>query len=1145
MEPALTKESRYDYTIDLATENSSHTKILRLVGRDNYVLEIGCATGYMTRYLEEELGCKVFCIEIDPKSANKASPYCEELLVEDIEQLDFDEAFKKKRFDVVIMADVLEHMKNPRSVLGKLRRFLNEAGYIILSIPNGAHGSMGLELLDGKWEYRSEGLLDSTHLRFFDKDSLTALLDEAGYLISRMDRVIVHPRDTEMKTPWDSYPRDVTAYLEKVNPEYKTYQFVVKIYPTSPIGWKKGLEDAVESEKEKKRISDERLKKVEKELNSLRGEVAGFEAERRKTAEEYLDNLRKEMSRIDKEFSEDRRGYEDKISQLEREMSGIHRGYQNKISQLEKEMRGMHSGYGDKISQLEEEISGSHSAYQDEIQRLKMWVSETCHGFQTELAYRDEQINGLQLEVHHFRNENLLSCEELSRLRQEKANVEALAATFARESDEMRNSLTWRLITRYRRMIDRWLPFETRRRRLYRLCLLAPVVLSREGPAAFFRRISARIPGLGKSERSGSLQLPTGNEYIPLSFPHFDKIYVTIIIPVYSQCDHTYRCLESILENTSVPYEIIVVDNASDSNTVRMLDTVQGVQVIHNEKNEGFSAACNQGAEASNGQTLLFLNNDTQVTKGWLEAMLTALEGDDVGIVGAKLIYPNGRLQEAGNIVWQEGTGWNYGRGDDPDLPQYSYLREVDYCSGACIMIRKDFWVELGGFDHRYSPAYYEDTDLCFAARRRGYKIIYQPEARIVHYEGASAGTDIDEGYKIYQKENLSKFKEKWGEVLGAEHYAGPEDLYVARERGFSKRALVVDHYVPTFDMDSGSLRMFSLLKIFKELGYKVIFWPENKAFHERYTRELQRLGVEVLYGDIDFVQYLKDYGHYMDLILLSRPHIAVDFIYAAKTLSKARIIYDTVDLSFVREGRRVRVEAEEVIEYWKGIELFLSSQADDTLVVSPVEKEILEKEGFQGKVSVVSNVHSLEPCSSPFEQREGLMFIGGFLHLPNEDGIAWFVEQILPIIRHTIPEVNLYIVGSHPTDKVKSMASPDVFVTGYVEDVGPYFERARIFVCPLRYGAGVKGKVGQSMSYGLPIVTTTIGAEGMGLTDGHDALIADDERIFAEKVIKAYQDRRLWEGLSLNARALVEQTYSPDAVKGALQSILGGGEIV
>ncbi len=633
----------------------------------------------------------------------------------------------------------------------------------------------------------------------------------------------------------------------------------------------------------------------------------------------------------------------------------------------------------------------------------------------------------------------------------------------------------------------------------------------------------------------------TGKGWYPLSFPIFESIEVSIIIPVYNKSDYTFRCLCSIFENSARAYEVIVVDNASSDETPRMLEAMKGLRVIRNERNEGFVAACNRGADAARGNHYLFLNNDTEVGEGWLEAILAPLSDEKAGIVGAKLIYPNGKLQEAGCIIWQDATGWQYGRLDDPERPQYNYRREVDYCSGACLLIRKELWLRLGGFDPRYAPAYYEDTDLCFGARSLGYKVIYQPECRVVHYEGITAGTDTSKGYKSYQQVNYSKFRDKWREVLETAHYKGPEDLYLARERGIDRRILVVDHYFPTFDMDSGSLRMFSIVKILVEMGHKVIFWPDNLLYDERYGLELQRLGVEAVYGedDFDFVEFMKEYGKHIHLAILSRPHIAINYIYAVQNYSNARIVYDTVDLCFLREERKAKVDALTAGRDAKRTELLLTYLSQRTLVVSSVEEKILGEMGFADKVSILPNVHAPEPAHNTFENRHGLMFIGGFMHQPNEDGVVWFVEKILPLVHKEIPEVKFYVVGSHPSEAVKALASPDIVVTGYVEDVSPYFEGTRVFVSPLRYGAGIKGKIGQSMSYGLPVVTTSIGAEGMGLVDGQNCLICDDEEEFARRVVEVYNDRELWMRLSQNGTEHVMRCFSPEAVKAQLQAVL------
>lgn len=776
-------------------------------------------------------------------------------------------------------------------------------------------------------------------------------------------------------------------------------------------------------------------------------------------------------------------------------------------------------------------------AYEAEIRALQEERARMQHGYEKEITRVNGEIIGLQLEADHARAE----IDQLSR------DVAALAHTreqlLQKEARlaEIEGSLAWHLVLRCRAFRDRILPYNTRRRQAYQLGLQGLVVLMREGPVSFCRKARARLTSQSAVKKSVALPALPKETWQPLMFPCFEHVEVSIVIPVFNQSRYTYNCLRSLLAYTRVPYEIIVIDNASTDDTPSMLAAMEHIRVIRNEENQGFGPACNQGGHAATGDYLLFLNNDTEVTNGWIEALLDPLKDETVGAVGAKLLYPGGRLQEAGNIIWQDGTGWNYGHGDDPTLPEYSYLKEVDYCSGACLLIRKALWERLGGFDDRFAPAYYEDTDFCFALRQRGYKVVYQPDARIIHHEGISAGTDLTRGYKKYQQINREKFRDKWQEVLARDHYKGPDDLYRARERCHGKRILVVDHYAPRYDMDSGSLRMYGLLKILVSLGHKVVFWPYDLVFDERYTRALQRLGIEAMYGDVSFEHYLKLHGRHVDIILLSRPNIAIHFAYAARKFSNARLIYDTVDLHFLREERRATIEGTDSNEWrrWRNLEFFLARLADDVLVVSPAEKQILEQYDFTDKVSVIPNIHSPAECTIPFEKREGLMFIGGFTHLPNEDAVIWFVEKILPLIRRQLPAVTFSIVGSNPTEKVKALASSTVTVTGYVPEVGPYFEKARVFVAPLRYGAGLKGKLGQSFAYGVPVVTTSVGAEGFALGNGRDAFIADDEEEFAEKVVMLYQDQNLWEAFARNGRTLIEQNFSPEVVKHNVRALL------
>jgi O-antigen biosynthesis protein len=199
------------------------------------------------------------------------------------------------------------------------------------------------------------------------------------------------------------------------------------------------------------------------------------------------------------------------------------------------------------------------------------------------------------------------------------------------------------------------------------------------------------------------------------------------------------------------------------------------VRVLTNAANTGFVGSCNRGAAAARGRWILFLNNDTEPKPGWLEPLIALGESSpDVGAVGSKLVFGDGTLQEAGGIVFRDGSGWNFGRGDAPGRPSYRDPCEVDYISGAALMVRRDLFERLGGLDPRFAPGYYEDTDLCFGVRSLGHKVLFCPESVVVHFEGITSGTDTGSGMKRYQVLNRSKFISKWRGQL-ARHEPNPD----------------------------------------------------------------------------------------------------------------------------------------------------------------------------------------------------------------------------------------------------------------------------------------------------------------------------------------------------------------------------------
>ncbi|TKI69922.1 glycosyltransferase [Sulfurimonas crateris] len=601
----------------------------------------------------------------------------------------------------------------------------------------------------------------------------------------------------------------------------------------------------------------------------------------------------------------------------------------------------------------------------------------------------------------------------------------------------------------------------------------------------------------------------------PLLFNECQSPKVSIVIPVYNQWQYTYKCLKSILLHTrDIEYEIIIADDVSADETVLINDIVKNIIVVRNEKNLGFLLNCNNAARKATGTHLLFLNNDTQVQEGWLSSLVELIERDEkIGMVGSKLVYPDGRLQEAGGIIWNDASGWNYGKFDDPTKPEYNYVKEVDYISGASIMIKKSLWDKIGGFDKRYVPAYYEDTDLAFEVRKHGYKVMYQPKSVAVHFEGISHGTDTNNGIKTYQVKNREKFIEKWKDELNNQFKHG-ENVFLTRDRSKDKKhMLVIDHYVPTYDKDAGSRATWNYMEFFVGCGYKVTFLGDSYHRNEPYTSMLESMGIEVLYGleyRKNFEAWFKKNGKYFDEVILSRPHIAVKYIDIIKAHSSAKTIYYAHDLHFLREQRQYEITQDKKLiessDSWKQIELELMSKTDETWLFSQYEKKILKEYDFKIKVVPLFLYKQFDQKSKNIAILDNnIMFIGGFSHVPNLDGMQWFIQNCWKEIKKKNSTVKLTIAGSNMPEQLKKLDGEDgIVVKGYLtdEELRLLYENSKVAVIPLRFGAGVKGKVVEALYNSTPIVTTTIGAEGLIEAQNY-MKIADTKEEFVEAVLE------------------------------------------
>ena len=628
-----------------------------------------------------------------------------------------------------------------------------------------------------------------------------------------------------------------------------------------------------------------------------------------------------------------------------------------------------------------------------------------------------------------------------------------------------------------------------------------------------------------------------------LTFQQQDNPDVSIVIPVYNQFTYTYHCLESILENTKdVSYEVIIADDVSGDLTVNLADVVKNITIIRNKENQRFLRNCNHAAQYARGKYILFLNNDTQVQENWLAPLVELIERDEkIGMVGSKLIYPDGTLQEAGGIIWGDGHAWNYGNGQNANMPEFNYVKEVDYISGASLMIRADLWREIGGFDELFVPAYCEDSDLAFEVRKRGYKLMYQPLSVVVHFEGKSNGTDTGSGVKKYQIENSEKLKIKWKDALMA-HSQSESDLFHARERSQSKLTiLVIDHYVPQYDKDAGSKTTWQYLKMFVGQGYNVKFIGDNFFRDEPYTMLLQQMGIEVLYGPWyaqNYKQWILDNKDSIDFVYLNRPHITEKYIDFLRENTNIKCIYYGHDLHFLRLRREYELSGDEKYlkesEDWKKKELDIMHKADINYYPSYVEVDEIHKiDASIPAKAITAYVYDRfrEDIPTNFDQRRGILFVGGFGHPPNEDAVVWFASEIYPEIRKKY-DIPFYIVGSNATDKVKKLQGNGIVLKGFVteEELEELYYECRLVVVPLRFGAGVKGKVIEAMYYGTPMVTTSVGAEGISGAKEIIA-VADDAHMFAQKVVSLYTSSRELEETSKAYQNYICENNSVDAV--------------
>ncbi len=641
-----------------------------------------------------------------------------------------------------------------------------------------------------------------------------------------------------------------------------------------------------------------------------------------------------------------------------------------------------------------------------------------------------------------------------------------------------------------------------------------------------------------------------------IEFPTVEQPLVSIILILYNRAELTLSCLSSILHNSFKSLEVVIIDNNSSDRTSQLLDRIHGAKIIRNVENRHFLLASNQASEIATGKYLLFLNNDAQILGNSIHAAVTTIDRDrDIGAVGGKIILPDGTLQEAGSIIWRDGSCLGYGRGDDPEASQYMFQREVDYCSGAFLLTPRDLFLELGGFDEAYQPAYYEETDYCVRLHKAGKKIIYDPKVAILHYEFASSAKQ-DNAIELQQR-NQRIFNTKHQDWLQSQTTPDITNILAAsQKKGEHKSILFIDDRIPHPYLGSGYTRSHKILNIMSDLGYLVTFYATDISYSESWQEAYHDItnNIEIIrdWGLQKLEEFLKARQNLYDIIFISRPHNMShlnSILTRHNFLENVEIIYDAEALYCLRDFAYQELQNNPVSEETKQQkiqdELALASSSNLIISVSPLEQQKFIEYGYQ-QVEILGHSLSSFPTPKQFSERKDILFVGAIYDLqsPNADSVIWLSQEILPLIKQELGEtVRLIIVGNNSVpqlkEKIAMLDESSIKIEGRVDNLLDFYNSSRLFVAPTRFAAGIPHKVHEAAAYGLPLVTTSLIGKQLQWQNEQDLLVADNAQDFARQCIRLYQDESLWQRLRDNALAKVESQCSPEAFTQQLKNIL------
>lgn len=626
---------------------------------------------------------------------------------------------------------------------------------------------------------------------------------------------------------------------------------------------------------------------------------------------------------------------------------------------------------------------------------------------------------------------------------------------------------------------------------------------------------------------------------------------VSVVVVLYNQAGLSLLCLQALSASVGVDFETIIVDNASSDRVPQLLDRVSGARVLRQDDNLGFLRAVNLAAAHATGEQLLLLNNDAVVEPHTLAHAVARLRAEpDAGAVGGPILLWDGRLQEAGSIIWRDGSCLGYGRGDAPDASAYRFVRDVDYCSGALLMIRRVLFEQLGRFDDDFAPAYYEESDFCVRLWEAGHRVVYDPAVRVRHFEFAS---DTGSGQAMaLQARNRERFRAKHARYLAGRPVSDPAAVPRARSilAPGALRVLIIDDRVPLPALGRGYPRAADLAAAFSALGASVTYYPLQFAdcpWPDVYATLDERTEVIVGQGIAGLAGFLQQRAACFDLVFVSRPHNMqiVDALRARQpqSLAGVRMVYDAEALFAMREIERARARGQPMPDaQGQGLlkqELDLARRADRVVAVSEDEARQFRQAGCPDVV-VLGHALALQPSRAAFAQRAGFLFVGAITQddCPNGDSMLWFAREVWPRIQADLgDDARLDVVGVCESEAVRALASPSIRIHGRVDDLAPFFEAARVFVVPTRYAAGVPHKAHEAASRGLPMVVSPLIARQLGWTD--ELLVGADGPAFAQACLRLHGEQPLWSARREGLLAAVARDCSKAAFDSAVREIV------